>query len=53
MNEIKLHDKINNLENSNYKKNELFEEVKDNTIFYNKNLEKIEKKEETQEINYI
>ncbi len=53
MNEIKLHDKINNLENSNYKKNESFKEVKDNTIFYNKNLEKIEKKEEIQEINYI
>ena len=53
LNEINLHDKINNLENSNYKKNESFEEVKDNTIFYNKNLEKIEKKEEIQEINYI
>ena len=35
--------KINNLENSNYKKNESFEEVKDNTLFYTKNLEKVEK----------
>ncbi len=53
LNEIELHDKINNLENSNYKKNELFEEVKDNTLFYTKNLEKVEKKEEIQEFNYI
>ena len=45
--------KINNLENSNYKKNESFEEVKDNTLFYTKNLEKVEKKEEIQEFNYI
>ena len=50
LNEIDLHDKINNL---NYKKNELFEEVKDNTLFYTKNLDKVEKKEEIQEINYI